>query len=116
MPTEPCVKLWYAVIVVYFNMVMWNDDRIAVALLPVAALLFFLIIYGANVFFNPSLDTYGNRIGLFWAFFNGAMLSNIYCAFAAININPEFYNTTWPMCYDMAGSIYTKEFADCFMA
>ena len=90
------------------------DDRLLVAFLPVFAYCCFLVLYFGLVFWNPELDTYANRIGLFWAWFNGAMLINIYQAFMAVNVSPEFYNTSWPECLDKTGNIYSAEFVECF--
>ena len=88
-------------------MTMYDDQRVAIAWLPVGAIMFFLTLYALNVWFTPGMDTYGNRIGLFWGWFNGMMGSNVYCLYASMGTVGEKYNTVWPMCVDQTGTFYS---------
>lgn len=90
------------------------DQRLAVVYLPPMTVCFLLLLYFGTVWFQKGYDTYANRIGLFWGFLNGCIGMNIYVLYASVGTIYEKYNTVWPVCLDQAGSLYSKEFMDCY--
>jgi len=80
-------------------------------LTPFIAFCLILIIFCVLVFFVPAMNTYGWRIALFWFWFNGFILINIYSVYITNTIDEQNLNQ-W-MCEDQVSATEGEEFDKC---
>ena len=77
---------------------VYEWERKAEFLTPMIAFALILLIFSVVIFFVPAMNTYGNRIALFWYYFNGLLLAKIYSIYLT-NARPDHNMYHW-MCED----------------
>ena len=115
MPRAPWIKLWYIFLILplfslEYGLGMYPQN--AIPWLPAYAVLLFLFFYIGVVFFCGH-DTYGNRMGVFWAWLNGFIAVNLWLAM--VNTNFFWYNTLHYPCVDETGSMYNQKYVECLV-